>query len=210
MVRLGQKLHELRLSKGLSLEDVTRETKIRPAFLNAIERGEYHKLPASSYAQGFIANYAEYLGLSKREALALYRREFDDIKAYRVLPERFTKPMTSSLLNIKVQQYTLIIIFAALIFLGYLIYSYKDAFINPHLEVNSPKELVVKSREITVKGKTNQYATVTIDNFPVSIAEDGTFQKTISVFPGKTNLIIKAINRFGKFTIINKEIEYKK
>jgi transcriptional regulator with XRE-family HTH domain len=206
MINLGQRLHDQRLKKGLSLDDVTRETKIRPVFLTAIERGEYSKLPASSYAQGFVANYAEYLGFTRREALALFRREFDDAKAYSILPKRFANPAENTFSKFKIQYTTFLIMIAFFCLLIYLGYSYKDAFINPVLVVENPIENVIKSGEITIRGKTDPYHTVTVNNSPVYLSTDGSFFKTISAFPGKLSIVIKATNRFGKTTTVEKSV----
>ena len=64
MIKAGEKLQEARLSKGLTLEDVSKSTKIKISYLEFIENGEYEKLPSVSYAHGFVRNYAKFLGLS--------------------------------------------------------------------------------------------------------------------------------------------------
>ena len=69
------------------MEDVAKATKIKSQFLSYIEKGNYQKLPSASYAHGFVSNYARFLGLPDEEILALFRREFDEDKAYRVLPK---------------------------------------------------------------------------------------------------------------------------
>lgn len=209
MIKLGQKLREIRIQRGLSLDEVTRTLKIRPAFLSAIERGEYHKLPASAYARGFIANYAEYLGVSKKDALALYRREVDESKAYIVLPERFSEPADLVLPRFKIQYTTLVVLFAFFLFAGYIAYSYKDAFTNPPLMLES-STVSAKAGTVTIRGKSNPYASVSVNKAPVYVEGDGTFIKSLSVFPGKTNITITAINRFGKSTTIEKTVELKK
>lgn len=209
MIKLGQRLHDQRIEKGLSLDDVTRAIKIRPAFLSAIEHGEYHKLPASAYAQGFVANYAEYLGISRREALALFRREFDEAKVFAVLPERFTNPADATFPHLKVQHTTLIVLFAFFALLSYVGYLYKDAFISPKITLTNPKEMITNSDTIIVQGKADSYDTVTVNNVPVYVGEDGTFSKSLSVIPGKVPITIKATNRFGKTTSIEKIIEVK-
>ncbi len=209
MIKIGQRLREQRIQRGLSLEDVTRETKIRPAFLKAIERGEYHKLPASAYAQGFVVNYADFLGFPRREALALFRREFDISASLAVLPDRFANPADVSFSRFKVQQTTIILLLIIFSFLGYMAYSYKDAFINPPLALTSIKQVSILTGDIFIEGKTNPYSTVTVNNVPVAIHDDGTFRKTLSAFTGKTPIIIKATNRFGKTTQITKTIDVK-
>src|SRR6266446_1412810 len=104
MVTVGERLRKERLRKRLSLDDIARGTKIRHQFLEAIEDGQYNKLPSTAYAQGFVRNYAEYLGLSSREILALFRREFDEEKMYRVLPEGFTRQNGFLVKRFKIQQ----------------------------------------------------------------------------------------------------------
>lgn len=207
MIKLGQRLYAQRVRLGLTLDEVTKATKIRPAFLNAIEQGEYSKLPASSYAQGFVANYAEFLGLSRRETLALFRREFRETKTLTVLPKEFSQTSDNVLSNVKVRHTTLLVIIAFVVFLGYMGFSYKDAFINPPLTMQSPEVNTVKTGEILVKGKTNIYDTVTINNAPVYLQEDGTFSKRISAMPGKFSIVIKAVNRFGRTSVIEKNIQ---
>lgn len=209
MIRIGQRLRAERTKKGLTLEDVTKATKIRPSFLQAIEKGEYKKLPASSYAQGFVTNYAEFLGFPKKEALALFRREFDETKEFTVLPERFASPADTLLPRVKIHQTAFAISIAFLVLLAYLGFSYKDAFINPSLSLESPKEEVVKSGDVLVRGETNPYATVTINNAPVSLESDGSFSKRISLFPGRTTIIIKSKNRFGRETVLTRTVEVK-
>jgi len=91
MVRLGQRLFDERRKRGLSLDEVAAATKIRGSFLSAIEKGDYTKLPSPSYAQGFVLNYATYLGFQRKETLALFRREFDERKEFKVLPKNITR-----------------------------------------------------------------------------------------------------------------------
>ncbi len=208
MIKLGNKLHEIRVQKGISLDEVTKALKIRPFFLSAIERGEYHKLPASAYARGFIANYAEYLGVSKRDALALYRREVDEAKAFAVLPERFSETTDLVLPRLKIQYTTLVVLFAFFAFTGYIAYSYKDAVINPPLSLVS-SNVSSKAGTVTIRGKSNPYAQVSINKAPVYVESDGTFVKSLSIFPGKTSITITAVNRFGKSTTLEKIVELK-
>lgn len=209
MIRVGQRLKETRLEKGLSLEDVAQATKIRASFLSAIEKGEYQKLPSSSYAQGFVQNYADFLGLPRREIMALFRREFDEEKVYKVLPEGFVKEEHLHRRSIKIHQ-ALLIVFGVLLFLGgFLFYQYRAAFFNPDLEVSEPQGRTVTTSDIVVRGKTDQNVTVTVNNIPVAIDESGNFSKRVSVFPGENSIVIRAVNTFGRETQITRDITLK-
>ena len=69
MQELGMELKNIRESKGLSLEQVQQDTKIRSRYLEAIEAGDLSVLPGMVYARGFIKSYAEYLGVDGMELL---------------------------------------------------------------------------------------------------------------------------------------------
>ncbi len=60
---IGTALRKARIQKGLSLEEVEQETKIRKRYLDGLEREDYDLLPAAVYVQGFLKTYANYLGL---------------------------------------------------------------------------------------------------------------------------------------------------
>ncbi|HZV82470.1 MAG TPA: helix-turn-helix domain-containing protein, partial [Geobacteraceae bacterium] len=67
---VGNWLRGVRESRGESLDDVARVTRIGKGYLEAIELGEMHKLPSEAYTRGFVRLYATHLGLSGDEAVA--------------------------------------------------------------------------------------------------------------------------------------------
>ncbi|MBA4250072.1 MAG: hypothetical protein C0432_03965 [Candidatus Puniceispirillum sp.] len=62
-ISLGEKLKEQRLKLGLTIEDVCAKTKIRKAFIIAIENNNLDILPGKVYVHGFLNNYVKLLGL---------------------------------------------------------------------------------------------------------------------------------------------------
>lgn len=210
MVRAGQKLRAERLKKGLTLEAVSKATKIKVQFLASIEMGEYEKLPASTYAQGFVRNYAKFLEMKEDEILAIFRREFDEEKSFKVLPEGFVGQEGFPSRKLRIQQTAKIIIFVFIALLAYTIFQYRYAIINPPLEVYTPLEGdVVLSQRIEVLGKTDPNATVFVNNDPAYLDNRGTFKKTITLFVGKTTITIKVVNSFGRETVAERHIEVK-
>ena len=59
---LGQRLREAREAKELSLADVEQATRIRLKYVEALEQGDYTSMTPVQ-AQGFLRNYARFLGL---------------------------------------------------------------------------------------------------------------------------------------------------
>lgn len=206
MVRVGQRLHKERLAKKLSLEDIAKATKIKSSFLAAIEKGEYSKLPSPAYAQGFVRNYAAYLGLPKAEITALFRREFDEKKAYQVLPDSLTKTKEFPLRRIHFQESLIVLGIILVVFFGFLGFQYRYVFFSPALTITSPVENATTTGEVTVKGKADPNATVYVNNELVSINSNGEFTKQLSLFSGKSEILVKAQNRMGKETVVQRAI----
>ena len=71
---IGDKLKEAREAKGLTLEAVEEETKIRRKYIRALEEEQFHVLPGSIYAKAFLKNYAKFLGLNVYEIMEAYNR----------------------------------------------------------------------------------------------------------------------------------------
>ena len=68
--RLGDHLRQVRLKMHYTLRDVENTTSIRLVHLEAIEEGAAQNSLAPAYIQGFIRQYAQFLGMDS-EALIL-------------------------------------------------------------------------------------------------------------------------------------------
>ncbi|MFN3739593.1 MAG: RodZ domain-containing protein [Thermodesulfovibrionales bacterium] len=60
---IGGLLKDKRLSKGITLEQIAADLKIRVYFLKALEEENFELLPADVYTMGYIRTYAMYLGI---------------------------------------------------------------------------------------------------------------------------------------------------
>jgi len=207
MVRLGQRLHKERLRQKLTLDEIANAIKIKPTFLAAIEKGEYHKLPSVSYAQGFVQNYSSYLGIPKAEITALFKREFDEKNAFKVLPDSLVARKEIPLHRLKIQQSLLLAAGLFCVFLVYLLFQYRAAFFPPSLVISTPKESSVTSQEVVVSGYADPNATVYVNELSVPVDNNGAYTRRLMLFPGKATISIKAVNRFGKESVITRNIE---
>lgn len=210
MVTAGERLKEARLEKRMTLEDVSKATKIKESFLKAIEEGDYKNLPSVAYAQGFVRNYAGSVGLGENEVLALFRREFDEDQYLRVLPRGFEKTEEFPLKRFRVRQTVLIFAVAFIAIVAFIIFQYRSAFLNPSLDIFSPQEgESIVTSTVRVNGKTEVNSTVFVNEFPVTVGPNGAFNKIITVFPGRTSITVKSVNQFGKETTKRVNFEVK-
>jgi cytoskeletal protein RodZ len=74
MTNFGASFKKARESKGISLDQIAKETRISTRFLAAIENEEFHLLPGGVFNKGFVRNFAESVGLDPDQALAEYDR----------------------------------------------------------------------------------------------------------------------------------------
>lgn len=71
-VDFGKYLSQQRELRGLSREDVSRETKIPPSLVAALEAGQVERLPERVFVLNYIRAYAQVIGLSPEEAALRY------------------------------------------------------------------------------------------------------------------------------------------
>lgn len=79
LTQFGEIFKQRRKELNLSFKEIENATSIRMSYLQAIEEGELHKLNSPVYAQGFVRQYAAFLGI-------------DGEKIVRENPEIFSRP----------------------------------------------------------------------------------------------------------------------
>ena len=82
---IGKSLKQIRESKGISLEEISQKTRIRLAYLQAIEADDFEALPSKIQTRGFLRLYTHELGV-----------ELDSlkVKGYHLVEDRKEKPET--------------------------------------------------------------------------------------------------------------------
>lgn len=82
METLGQFLKREREFRGVSLDELSRKTKINFRFLQFLEQDQWENLPKGAFLRGFLKSYAEELGLPRDEVLRRFEAQKpQDLKA---------------------------------------------------------------------------------------------------------------------------------
>ena len=68
-------LPAIRRNRGVSLEQIAESTKISIRSLEAIEQGDYRRLPGGIYNTSYIRQYAKAIDYDEATLLAFYHRE---------------------------------------------------------------------------------------------------------------------------------------
>ncbi len=75
---IGKKLHDARVAKGYTLDDLQKNTKIQKRYLIAIEDNDFDALPGEFYVRAFVKQYADSVGLDGTELLTQFDTKLPD------------------------------------------------------------------------------------------------------------------------------------
>ena len=74
MQDFGESLRCARKSRGISLEEVSKATRIGVRLLEAIERGRFDQLPGRVFRSSFVRQYAQAVGLDEEQTVAEFEQ----------------------------------------------------------------------------------------------------------------------------------------
>ncbi len=202
MKTAGDLLKEKRLLKELTLEDVAKKTKIKVEFLEAIESSDFAALPSSTFAKGFLRNYASFLYLNPDTMVAMFRRDFTENEKGEIIPRGLVNPLGS-----KPRYFTVNLILtsiAILVFLGFLAFQLSSWWSLPSLKLLQPQNGDTYGEKVTFKGVTERDATVKVNDQQVIVDPSGQFSLDL-IFPAGTHtVIIETKSRQGKSRLMER------
>ena len=211
MITAGEILKKKRESLGRSLDVTSKETRIQKRFLMYIESNDFEKFDSEIFVTGFIKIYSQYLGLDVTKVLALYRRsrpqplksKVKNKKELHIKTNFFTPKNLVTLLSI-------IFLIGIMGYIGYQIYKFQSP---PKLLITAPlDETVTDQSTLTVEGSTNPEVIVEINGSLTDVAEDGKFQKDITLQEGINIITIKAKKNSNNVleTVETRKVTYNK
>lgn len=205
---LGEKLKKLRSDKRISLGEVSRFTRIKPEYLEALEEGDYDALPVDVYVKGFLRSYADFLGVDEKILIKLYNKE----KGIKKNLEKGKKPEGEKRRPINISSFVftpqkIAIAAAVVLVLAGLFFLYRevDSFASaPSLVIISPDGgSEVSGNSVYIKGVTEKDALLFINGQPILVGDDGSFGESVTLQSGLNSISVKAVNKFKKETVKN-------
>ena len=89
---VGYTLRQERERQNLTINDIEEGTSIRSVYIEAIENGEYDKLPGTVYTKGFIKNYAKFLGMDAEAMTKEFANDLAELSGAAQAEEIKTEP----------------------------------------------------------------------------------------------------------------------
>lgn len=197
---LEEELAEARVTLGLSLLSAEKKIGIGREYLEAIEKGEWQKLPGETYARNFLKRYAYFLGLEAKEILKKFNEEIRQQSFWpdKIIETRFgIRPIRflswpRILKNLSLGASVLVV----MIYLAMQIWSLLKP---PSLDVLYPQDGFVSNSD-TVKflGKVKDESQVTINGQEVTVDRAGFFTIDINLNKGLNIIKFEARRKNGR------------
>ena len=205
MKSFGEVIRQARLERKITLSSLEKITKIKKEYLHAIEKQRWDKLPDYPVLQGFVRLIGHSLDVDEKKLVAFLRRDYPP-KQLRVSPKPDISDKVSWMPRVTIFLGGLVVM---AVVIAYLVYQYYSFVSPPTLTVDFPPDgFVVKGKiSLEVRGETTQDATVSVNNQPFIVNQDGSFSGTIGVGPETKELDIVAKSRAGKETEIKRSIK---
>jgi transcriptional regulator with XRE-family HTH domain len=205
---ISEELKRGRTEKHKSINEIGKILGIRTEYLEALENGEYEKLPQGVYGRNFLREYARYLGLDPEKMLEIYGEDSSS-KIEERQKNAFAHKVPKALLFVAVPRVlkNVLLIFAVLICLSYLGYYINNIITPPDLKIIYPSiDIAVKESTIIIKGQTDKEAEVTVNGESVLADIDGVFEKVVSLKSGLNTITVKSQKKYSRPVQVERKI----
>lgn len=201
---LGEKLSKKRAALGFDVKEAERATKIRARHIEALESGDWSKLPPDVYVRGFLKNYAAFLKLDESKVTRLYLKErglAESVKRatapIKETPKARFKAPQVLITPQKIAVSSAVILGLSVLF--YIGFQFAQIFKNPEITIASPSDNTQVSEDnVVIEGTTEAGNKVFINGFEISPTPEGNFKEKISLQEGTNLISITAKSRLEK------------
>ena len=206
---VGTILLEERQKRRLSSADFAKRARIRESYVLALESDRYDELPPAVFVKGYVKMYARILGFDSAPVLALLRRDFKLSARGTLVPREFLTPVLKR--RVRSARVTVALMGLAIVFMtvsSYVFVQWYQLQQPPTLRIIDPAENMVSSPSVVVRGQTDVRALLTINNQPVALRPDGSFEKTLEFFTeGVVTLVIEATDPNGRVSTQVRQVQ---
>ncbi len=206
--RVCLRLKESREKQGMSLDELSRKTKIGRRYLQALEECRFTDLPtAEVYQKNFVRIYVEALGLNPEPFLQQYVAE-ERVKNKIKHPHKIIKyNWLSNLPNLLRYGVVLVLFLFLLFYLGIQVKRIVDP---PQLSLYSPPEgFITQNNDLLVTGQTEREVKLYLNGKEIRNSEQGQFKEVIGLSPGVNTIVLTAEKKHGKITTLTRHVVLK-
>jgi hypothetical protein len=205
---LGERFRLARIGAKIEIEDAAETLSINPKYLEALEKGQLHKLPAGIYRKNIVVSYARLLGLGEEEVVESFGREDAGEREERRRSVFSRKiPHISYFLPTPKIIRSAVLIIVVMACVSYLGVCTNKIVSPPKLVVYAPEsDLVTDRANIEIKGLTEPEAEVVINGESVLTDRSGNFAMTVNLKNGLNTILVSAQKKYSPKNSITKQV----
>lgn len=191
---VAEQLKVTRAKLGLSLDQVASRIKVNRKYLEALENGDYYKVPDGIYTLNFLKEYAQCLGLDHKKIISGFQSEKRVFRSGEG-EALFSRQVVGKEKMVVVPNLMKNILWSVLLLgcLLYLIILLNNIFKAPVLKVLMPIDnLVTNESMLRVSGYTEAEAELSINDRQVIVSPQGEFNLSLELAPGINTIVVVA------------------
>lgn len=192
MLTVGNLLKKARENAGKKIEEASQVTRIKPDYLEKIEKNDFSGFSSSAFVKGFIRSYSSYLGLDAENIVALFRRQIGE-EDVPLKPKNTPIKTESTVVSpAMIMSGALILFFVALF--GFLLFQFYKLQQAPALTIAEPKDsaVTVDKPTLEIKGFTESNSVITVNGKQVQLKDDNTFTLLLDLKEGANTFKFEA------------------
>lgn len=198
---LPERLITARERFSYSVHAVSHITGISEKFIEDLEGGHYHRLPAEVYVIGFLRKLGELYKMDSATLIADYRKEREihqNLHRYSSGQEYGVSRWKTFAVTPKtlIGAVSALLVLGTIAYLGYQVHAVNAA---PKITVTAPSNgQVVDSSSLLLTGTVDPGTKLTVNDQTIFVDANGGFKQAISVNPGQNILNFVADSPFNK------------
>ncbi len=199
-----------RQQRGVELVDAAAALQISPLYIEALERGDYARLPCLIYSRNFVKQYGAYLGLHVPPLVRLFEQEwslFEKLQPALISVPRREQVKSRDFLKLPRLLRLSGAIAAVCLVIAYLAHGLYSLRQPPTLVVDSPAEEQLLTKQLVqVRGKTEPEAEIFINSQLILSDNQGNFHESIPLMPGVNIIEIQAKKKYSRENKVYRKI----
>lgn len=206
--RVCFRLKEARMACGLSLAELAQKIKMSKKHLTALEACEFKDLPYGDvYRKNMVKAYCKAVNICPEDCARQYVNEEAGGPPS---PQPSARPIRlGSHLPLLLRAIAILLLLVGIG--GYLGLQIKNILEPPALAIYTPEDgFITDTNTVTVQGKTETEAEITINGTTIRHNDHGNFKETIAISDGVNTITIIAKKKHGKTTSATRHIIVRK
>ncbi|MCR4326599.1 MAG: helix-turn-helix domain-containing protein [Candidatus Roizmanbacteria bacterium] len=192
MKPLSEVLQQQREARGITREELHKQTNISLHQIEAIEEGRWEVFPSFGYLSSIIRRYARAVGMVEERALSLLRRDCGDKK------NQFIR--TSGYMRRTLTSFPIAVIGVIAVILLFAYIELRTIFAKPRLDLRPTPARITRSEPLVIKGSTDRGVLLYLNKERIYQNEKGVFTQELYLRLGRQELEFLAIGENGQET----------